>query len=556
MKLFTDVAIGKRLGAGYAVILFLMLFVIAVGLMLLSSINDKLEHIVKVNGVKQQLSNDGRDAVNNIMLTMAKMLLVGNASSRIEEKKFIDEQRTRYKRTFEELEKLEVNDEGKKLISKVKDAVSSTREANNRVIELTMAGRTTEAAPIFVKESLSNSKAMDTAVGEIVSYNENRTNFRYEEAKQKYRITVAVFVVIAVLSILLVVYLGYAITRSITKPVASGVRFATEMSKGDLTQTLEIKQKDEVGVLAGSLQTMSGNLRSMFKDVTTGVQTLSSSSTELSAISQQMSAGTEQTSQKTKTVAAASEEMSTSMMTVASAMEQATTNLSSVATATEQMTSTVREIAGNAEKARNVTNSAVGKAASISDKVNDLGTAANAIGKITESISAISAQTNLLALNATIEAARAGAAGKGFAVVANEIKELAKQTATATEDIKTKIEAIQSSTQSNIAEVGEISGIIKEVNEIVTTIAAAIEEQSVATKDIARNIAQASQGIQEVNQNVAQSSVVSKQIASSIAEVNQASGEIASSGSQVQSSAEALSKLAEGLKAQVDRFKV
>jgi methyl-accepting chemotaxis protein len=301
---------------------------------------------------------------------------------------------------------------------------------------------------------------------------------------------------------------------------------------------------------------MAHNLRAMFRDVNVGVQTLASSSTELAAISQQMYQGVEQTSTKSNTVASAAEEMSASMMSVAASMEQATTNISTVAAATEEMTATVREIAKNAEKARSITDSAVDKATGVTEKVNELGTSARDIGKITETISAISAQTNLLALNATIEAARAGAAGKGFAVVANEIKELAKQTATATEDIKGKIASIQTATQSNVVEVGEIAGIVKEVNEIVTTIAAAVEEQSVATKDIARNIAQASQGAQEVYHNVEQSANVSKEIASDIAGVNNAAEEIASNSGQLRSSADELSKLAEKLNEMTARFKV
>ena len=174
----------------------------------------------------------------------------------------------------------------------------------------------------------------------------------------------------------------------------------------------------------------------------------------------------------------------------------------------------------------------------------------------TFAITAISAQTNLLALNATIEAARAGAAGKGFAVVANEIKELAQQTATATEDIKNKIGGIQGFTTMAVSDIEKISQTIKEVNEIVTTIAAAIEEQTVVTKDIAGNIAQAAMGIQEVNSNVAQTSTVAGSIAQDIADVNQAAGEMSSSSSQVKISAAELSKVAEQIQAFMAKFKV
>src|ERR1019366_8397648 len=191
----------------------------------------------------------------------------------------------------------------------------------------------------------------------------------------------------------------------------------------------------------------------------------------LTASARQMSAGSE----KAQTVAAATEEMSANVTSVAAGMEQATTNLSNVAAATDEMTSTISEIAGNSEKARRITGDATRQATSITEQINQLGVAAREIGKVTETITEISAQTNLLALNATIEAARAGSAGKGFAVVANEIKALAQQTAAATEDIKGRVASVQSSTAGGIAEIEKISTVIHEVTEIVTSIATAIE---------------------------------------------------------------------------------
>ena len=170
------------------------------------------------------------------------------------------------------------------------------------------------------------------------------------------------------------------------------------------------------------------------------------------------------------------------------------------------MTATIGEIAGNSEKARRITEEATRQAARISEQMNQLGAAAQLIGKVTETITEISSQTNLLALNATIEAARAGSAGKGFAVVANEIKELAQQTAAATEDIKGRIAGVQSSTAGGIAEIGKVSQVIHDVSDIVASIAAAIEEQATVTKDIARNIAEASTGVRDANKRVSETS--------------------------------------------------
>jgi methyl-accepting chemotaxis protein len=188
--------------------------------------------------------------------------------------------------------------------------------------------------------------------------------------------------------------------------------------------------------------------------------------------------------------------------------------------------------------------------------MNQLGTAAQQIGKVTETITEISSQTNLLALNATIEAARAGSAGKGFAVVANEIKELAQQTAAATEDIKGRISSVQSSTTGGIAEIDKVSQVIHEVSDIVASIAAAIEEQSTVTRDIARNVAEASVGVRDANKRVSESSQASSEIARDIVGVDQAATQMADGSERVRSSATRLSEVAGQLETAAGRFRV
>jgi methyl-accepting chemotaxis protein len=217
-------------------------------------------------------------------------------------------------------------------------------------------------------------------------------------------------------------------------------------------------------------------------------QTLASSSRELSAVSQQMASNAEETSAQANVAAAAAEQVSK--------------NIGTVASAAEQMGSSIKEIARNANDAARVATSAVKVAQTTNETVSKLGTSSAEIGNVIKVITSIAQQTNLLALNATIEAARAGEAGKGFAVVANEVKELAKQTAKATEDISRKIEAIQADTKGAVAAIIEIGKVINQINDYQTTIASAVEEQTATTGEITRNVVEAARGATEIARNI------------------------------------------------------
>ena len=367
-----------------------------------------------------------------------------------------------------------------------------------------------------------------------------------------------IIVVAALLAGIITTVIVLLAARTITGPINAAVAGLKDIAQGegDLTLRLQVNSQDEVGELAKWFNTFIEKLQGIIRQIAGGVQTLASSSTELSAIAEQMSQAAQNTSDKSNVVATASEEMSSNMSTVAAAMEQSATNTQAVATAAEQMSATVNEIAKNSERARSISDSAAHQATETSGKMAQLGDAARAIGNVVETITDISEQVNLLALNATIEAARAGEAGKGFAVVANEIKELAKQTAGATQDIKEKIGTIQGTTALTVKDIEEITRIIQEVHDVVSGIATAVEEQSTATTEIANNVSQAAQGIQEVNTNVSQGASVANEISRDIADVNTTANEMSSSSAQVNMSAGDLSKLAEELKGMVGQFKI
>jgi methyl-accepting chemotaxis protein len=403
------------------------------------------------------------------------------------------------------------------------------------------------------KESINNlQNLIDTVQVEAKKDSDLFVKITQEKSRKISIIATITGIILALVGLLISILISYTISRPITK----AVQFAEEISSGNFTASLESYRKDEVGLLSRSLNIMKTNLSHMINRLMESSRNLSASSTELSTISSQIASNSESVSRSAGSVLNSSNEMSSNLNAVAAAMEESSTNTEMVASAAEQMTATINEIAQNAEKGRSISQKAVKQSRNAGDKMNELGIVAQAIGKVTETINEISEQTNLLALNATIEAARAGEAGKGFAVVANEIKELAKQTAEATFEIKTQIEGMQSTTNSTISEIGQISGVIDEIHEIVTTIATAVEEQSVSTKEIASNISQASQGIQEVNENINRSSMMASSINEEISMVSTQVDEVSKGSTQVNISAEELSRLSEQLDEMVHRFRI
>ena len=276
--------------------------------------------------------------------------------------------------------------------------------------------------------------------------------------------------------------------EELARKVEAMLEIVAAAASGDLTRPVTVTGDDAIGRVGGGLSKLLGTMRESVAAIADNATRVGAAAEELSSVSKQMTSNAQET---------------TTQATVASvATEQVNGNVQTVAAAAEEMSASIREIAKSAADAARVATSAVKVAERTNSVVKKLGDSSADIGKVIKVITSIAQQTNLLALNATIEAARAGEAGKGFAVVANEVKELAKETAKATEDIGQRIETIQTDTSSAVDAIEQISQIIGQINDLQGAIAAAVEEQTSTTNEISRNVGEAARGSGEISTNI------------------------------------------------------
>jgi len=346
------------------------------------------------------------------------------------------------------------------------------------------------------------------------------------------------------------------ITRSISNPIRETVAAFQRFAEGDLRHSLEVKSRDEMGQLRASANSLMEKLRAMIVRMSGCATELLGSSGSLRTSASELTEVAAQTNQQSSTVAAAAEEMSVNMQNMAASTEQMSTNVRTVTGSVEQMTTAIGEVARSAEQAAGVADSAAQLAETSNQQIGQLGQAATEIGKVIEVIQDIAEQTNLLALNATIEAARAGEAGKGFTVVATEVKQLARQTGEATEDIRRRIEAIQRSANEAIHAVSEIGEVVTKVNSASRTIASAVEEQSVTTKEIARNVAEAATSAKSVAMGISETASAAQEVTRSITQVDRNAKQTAVDAGKTQEAGQDLARLAEQLQSLVGEFQV
>ncbi len=517
--------IGIRLGVGFGLILLLLIFLGLMGINGMGKINEGLERIVKVNYSKIKLANDVNAKIGTLIEDIELMLLRDQAG-RVEAKQDIDKMRVEYKELMDKLEKLENQDKGKELIEAAKTSLANARKANNEVIELSLANKTSEALELFNKEAYPLDSKIKEAFRAIVKFQEERMDLSHAEAIKQYSSSqITSFVIIGV-ALIIGIMISFFITRSITRPLSEGVVIANALAKGDLTGEVKVSSKDETGQLMSAMKAMSENLRTIISQISTTSTQVAAAANQLHSTAEHIATGAEEVAAQAGTVATAGEEMSATSSDIAQ-------NCQMAAEGAQRASQTASNGAEVVERTVVVMGQIAFKVQESAKTVESLGARSDQIGAIIGTIEDIADQTNLLALNAAIEAARAGEQGRGFAVVADEVRALAERTTRATREIGEMIKAIQKETKGAVAvmeqgvqqvETGTVEAaksgqalqdILQQVNDVamqVNQIATAAEEQTATTGEISSNMMQITEVVQQTSQGAHESATAAAQL--------------------------------------------
>jgi methyl-accepting chemotaxis protein len=370
------------------------------------------------------------------------------------------------------------------------EAIKHYRALRDTVLfqEPMAAGYTLPAPTQIVAEFNSVEDAMNTSVADLQALEDVEADALAKDASNEFRSSRAIMIASLLIGVLLAGAIALVVIRLIKQQLATVATALSAVADNNLTIPAEVRSRDELGRMAMAVNRARDGLRATITSLTSGAHNLGTSTQQLTGVTARIGESAREAAAQAGLVAGAAGDVSASVQ--------------SVAAGSDEMGASIREIAQNANDAAQVASSAVGVAQSTNDTVAKLGTSSAEIGDVVKVITAIAQQTNLLALNATIEAARAGDAGKGFAVVASEVKDLAQETARATEDISRRVETIQTDTSSAVEAIGEISQIIQRINDYQVTIASAVEEQTATTAEMSRSIGEAAGGSSTIATNI------------------------------------------------------
>lgn len=535
--MFKNLTIGKKLGIGFGVLIFLLLIFGGVTIIQLGIIKkdatDIDERIDKVNN-----SVGIRRAAIAIFSSVRDMLIIDDMKKKEEAKKSIEENRAKYKELIEAIKKVTYTKEGMTLLQNIEEALKDAAHYNNQVIELVMAGKKQEAIALYYKEVNPRIVKLEKTLDEEVIFQRKGLNASLNEMNNVIKKETVTVVILTVSGLIVGVLFATLISRSISKPVAELKDALERIGQGDLTVEIKAESKDEIGVISNSLTQAIVSIKNLIGQSKTISSSLASSSEQLSATTEEISRNLKSQTERASQIASAAEEMSQTVVDIA----KNASNIAEVSVTTANVAKEGKDMTINTAEEIKIIEDSVNKLSGI---VNDLGERSRQIGEIVTVIKDIADQTNLLALNAAIEAARAGEQGRGFAVVADEVRKLAERTAKATDEIADMITRIQ--TEVNVAEqsmedatkkvasgvelsekaantLTQIFNKAQELQSMIQQIASATEEMSSVTDHITQDIGGIAEGSKEISVAVDQSAQTASDIARLGGELNAAIG--------------------------------
>ncbi len=444
------------------------------------------EEVINANAVRNHLEGDMmHDALRADVLAS---FLADTEEKVAEVEAAVSEHTERFRRLLGENEKLPLHADVKAALAETAEPVAVYISSAEAIVAKALdEGR--EAAEVDLGAFLEDFYTLESALEQVSEKIEVSLEKSVTVADASLETSNRNLLVAIAIAAIVMIALCLWITRSITRPLGKAVETLQKLAAKDLTARLDVTTNDETGAMATALNAALENLGAAMHAIDGSSERLSSASRELAASSTQIAGSAEETSSQSTVVAAAGDQISG--------------NVAWVATAVEEMAASVQEIAQSTSEAARVASEAVALATTTNANIVRLGKSSEEIGNVVKVITAIAEQTNLLALNATIEAARAGESGKGFAVVANEVKELANETAKATEDISRRITEVQVDTGLAVESIQQISEIVVHISDYQNAIAGAVEEQAATTSEIGRSVSDAAAGSQEIASNIA-----------------------------------------------------
>lgn len=504
--------IAFRLGSAFSLLLIMLLGAIFLGLFQMSRINQSTDKIVSQNWVAANEAATLKEFSNDTVAAMLDLFRIIDPDEMI---KLIDREkknREKFAQALPVLKKRLAGTQSEQLLSQIELAEREFETSIDKTVDFFMRGQRAEAIEYLSREGMGKLDPLEQAVGKLIQTQSQAMTDSGQWANNVYKTSRAILLVIGGGSILLGITLSLLVTRSIVRPLSGAGNVVTSVAEGDLTAFLDIDGRDELSYMGRRINEMVAGLRSNFADLQRTADHIQGVSGELGKASGQVATNSEQSTAQIREVSGSSDTVSR--------------NIAGVAAAAEEMSIAVKGIAQQTVEASTIARRAVEVSNTSTGTIAKLGQAGEEIGSIVKTISTIAQQTNLLALNATIEAARAGEVGKGFAVVAHEVKELAAQTAKATQEISTKVSAMQTLTQQAVQANSEITGIIDQIHGIQELVAGSVEEQAATTSEISKLAAQVSADSMAISKNLGEVSLAASSSTEAAEKTNGAASEL------------------------------